>query len=170
MDLILTDWVVSRIREDVYTLLDVQGDMSNDYHHVRGVEVYAKELCEQRHLDINIGLAIALMHDLGRIIGGVYGKNFKYLIDNGVLTIEESIDLELINDLHMAIGRLHDIVENRKILANYIKTHMFKLKHKHEIMVTNFYESRMSKEQKEIKRLIFLFRKRQDTSLKLHDL
>jgi len=74
MDLILTDLIVSRIREDVYNLLDIQGDMSNDYHHVRRVEKYTKELCEKRNLDINIGIAIALMHDLGRIIGGIYGK------------------------------------------------------------------------------------------------
>jgi len=74
MDLILTDLIVSRIREDVYNLLDIQGDLSNDYHHIRRVENYAKELCEKRHLNINIGIAIALMHDLGRIIGGIYGK------------------------------------------------------------------------------------------------
>jgi len=94
----------------------------------------------------------------------IYGKNFKDLIDNNVLTIGESFDLELINDLHMAIGRLHDIVENQKILSNYIKTNRINLNHKQELMITDFYESRMVKEHKEIKRLIFMFKKRQDTS------
>jgi len=74
MDLILTDVTVTRIREDVYNLLDIQGDTSYDYHHVRHVELYAKKLSKQRHLDINVGIAIALMHDLGRIKGGIYGK------------------------------------------------------------------------------------------------
>jgi len=66
--------VLERIRYRVYEVLDLQGQQSYDYQHVRSVERLSGEIAKRRGLNSDVAQIIALLHDMGRITENAIGK------------------------------------------------------------------------------------------------
>lgn len=77
----------------------------------------------------------------------IAGKKLKYMIETGMITCEPE-DLDAINQLHKAIGRHHDVAENRKLMQCFnipmtgeMKNHFKKIEKKSLVQIreTVFY-------------------------------
>jgi HD superfamily phosphodiesterase len=99
------------IQKRIYTILDDLTPSDFDYHHVRHVLKYSIQLAYARSMDLDIARIIALLHDSGRIIGGVFGSS--HAMEGALLAgewlTEYQMDTETIELITTAIS-----VHNKK--------------------------------------------------------
>ncbi len=74
MEGVFTDTQIKDIRRKVYALIDARGETDYDYHHIRRVEAECAQIAIHRGLDVGLAEVLGLLHDLGRVVRGVYGK------------------------------------------------------------------------------------------------
>jgi HD superfamily phosphodiesterase len=104
------------IQKRIYNILDDLTPADFDYHHVRHVLKYSIQLAHSRGMDLDIARIIALLHDSGRIIGGVYGSG--HAMEGALITGEwlteyqmDADTIELITtsiSVHNKKKKIHD--------------------------------------------------------------
>lgn len=97
----------------------------------------------------------------------IQGKLFKYLIEDGIVIVNNVInnqnnilDIKLIDELHNSIGKIHDVMENKFMYKQYFESGKSKMKPKKVLLVKRYYSKLQKAEQKNLKIQIFHIRKR----------
>ncbi len=135
---------VAKHYEDLMISVDVSEFKIRDIHHMEAALTNLIHDFRDR-LDQTDMKDIVSLHELR-----IQTKWIKYLMDEKIIQGFSDLDLGLMNDLHTAIGRLHDIDDNRKLLEKLEVSKDLKISKKDKAAIESIFIQRIKSQKKDL--------------------